>query len=469
MGGTELSPFDSIRYLPLYYDSADSHNSALHLILTLRPEWNESRDTIEFIRFTEGITNTLLKAVNKLPGLSETEIDNEAILLRAYGKGTDVLIDREKETSAHSLLARHRLAPALLARFDNGLLYKYIQGRACAPADLRRPEVWRGVAQRLGEWHATLPISSISSLCPTASQLNGSLSPSPHSKRASLSLADMAALTPGMPVPNLWTTMQKWMLALPSSSPSDTSRRDVLQKELQWLAALLADTPGVAGSDQPFVFAHCDLLSGNVIIEPEPTSTPSPSSASPSRRSSASDGSSDADAHHQPTAAAARVSFIDYEYTSPAPAAFDLANHFAEWGGFDCDVHALPTRRVRRAFLRAYLHSYSQHLHPHNNHTSPSTSTTTSTTSDAASDSEPDLDALCAQVDAFRGVPGFYWGVWALIQAQISLIEFDYKGYAEVRLGEYWAWKREESGERGRMGEEMPERERRWARDGEDE
>lgn len=39
----------------------------------------------------------LLKAVNKLPGLSKTEVDEDAILLRAYGKGTDVLIDRESE------------------------------------------------------------------------------------------------------------------------------------------------------------------------------------------------------------------------------------------------------------------------------------------------------------------------------------------------------------------------------------
>lgn len=49
------------------------------------------------MRFTDGITNTLLKAVNNLPGLSKTEVDEDAILLRAYGKGTDVLIDRESK------------------------------------------------------------------------------------------------------------------------------------------------------------------------------------------------------------------------------------------------------------------------------------------------------------------------------------------------------------------------------------
>ncbi|KAL5120281.1 hypothetical protein ACEQ8H_001839 [Pleosporales sp. CAS-2024a] len=407
------SPYDSLRHIPQYYDNTDSHNSALSLILTLRPEWRDSKDTIEFVRFTDGITNTLLKAVNKLPHLSKADVDQDAILLRAYGKGTDVLIDRENETRAHSLLARHNLAPALYARFENGLLYKYIAGTVCAPADLRRPEVWRGVAQRLGEWHATLPISSISGTCPEPSQLP------PHNKRASL--ADMAQLTPGKPIPNVWTTMQKWILALPASTTAQSTRREQLMTELESLTKLLGDTPGVGGAN-PFVFAHCDLLSGNVIIEP------SSSSASPSRRSSTSSASDEQET-------AATVSFIDYEYSTPAPASFDIANHFAEWGGFECDYSVMPTRGTRRAFLREYLQSFSAHQN--------------------RTYKDSDLDELFEQVDKYRGVPGFYWGIWALIQAQISLIDFDYASYAEVRLGEYWAWKEQK----------MTEREKRWAQE----
>lgn len=53
--------------------------------------------------------------------------------------------------------------------------------------------------------------------------------------------------------------------------------------------------------------------------------------------------------------------------------------------------------------------------------------------------------------------------MWSLIQAQISQIDFDYAGYAETRLGEYWAWKREMDGSRKKAGEEMPLREQRWA------
>ncbi len=72
---------------------------------------------------------------------------------------------------------------------------------------------------------------------------------------------------------------------------------------------------------------------------------------------------------------------------------------------------------------------------------------------------------LFQAVDLFRGIPGFYWGIWALIQATISQIDFDYASYAEVRLGEYWAWRAEEDGSRVRSGKEMPLRERRWAQE----
>ncbi|KAH7130773.1 ethanolamine kinase-like protein [Dendryphion nanum] len=433
--GSDTSPFDSIRHIPLSYNYADSHNTALNLILTLRPEWRETKATIDFVRFTDGITNTLLKAINKLPGLSETDIDRDAILLRAYGKGTDVIIDRERESLSHSLLARHNLAPDLLARFDNGLLYKYIQGTVCQPSDLRRPEIWRGVAQRLGEWHATLPVSSISTTSPTPSPSQIS----PESKRvpasasastsASLDSSSALPLAPGQPIPNIWTTMQKWIQVLPSDTPAHTTRRSQLSRELAWLTTHLGTSPSPSN---PFVFAHCDLLSGNVIIEP------TPSSASQSRRSSASGGSEEIDS-------AATVSFIDYEYTCPAPASFDIANHFAEWGGFDCDYSVLPTRAVRRAFLREYLRSYALHLN--------------------RTHKESEVDELFEQVDRYRGVPGIYWGIWALIQSQISLIDFDYKNYAEVRLGEYWAWKREVLGERVKAGEALPEREVRWGQE----
>lgn len=48
-----------LRHIPLSYNNADSQSSALRLILTLLPEWEHGEGPIEFIRFTDGITNTV--------------------------------------------------------------------------------------------------------------------------------------------------------------------------------------------------------------------------------------------------------------------------------------------------------------------------------------------------------------------------------------------------------------------------
>jgi hypothetical protein len=48
-----------VRHIDLSYDNADSQRSALDLVISLCPEWATSRDTIEFVRFTDGITNTV--------------------------------------------------------------------------------------------------------------------------------------------------------------------------------------------------------------------------------------------------------------------------------------------------------------------------------------------------------------------------------------------------------------------------
>lgn len=61
MGSVECqSPVTpEFRYIPLSYSHADSQASALRLILTLNPHWEGPGNNIEFVRFTDGITNTV--------------------------------------------------------------------------------------------------------------------------------------------------------------------------------------------------------------------------------------------------------------------------------------------------------------------------------------------------------------------------------------------------------------------------
>lgn len=48
-----------LKYIPLSYNHADSENSARKLVTALFPEWESSEGEIQFIRFTDGITNTV--------------------------------------------------------------------------------------------------------------------------------------------------------------------------------------------------------------------------------------------------------------------------------------------------------------------------------------------------------------------------------------------------------------------------
>lgn len=54
--------YGALRYIPLSYNHADSQASALRLVLALRPEWEHAEGKIEFVRFTDGITNTVRTA-----------------------------------------------------------------------------------------------------------------------------------------------------------------------------------------------------------------------------------------------------------------------------------------------------------------------------------------------------------------------------------------------------------------------
>ncbi|KAI8690636.1 hypothetical protein NCS56_00054600 [Fusarium sp. Ph1] len=422
--------FGHVPFLDLAYDNNDSDNSARKLILTLMPDWASEDSNVDFVRFTDGITNTLLKAVNRRPGLSKLDVDKDSILLRAYGHGTAILIDREREAENHELLMRHGLATQLLARFKNGMLYRYILGTAARAQDLSDPLILTAIARRLAQWHATVPCLPDPNHARDDRHVNGTASTNGTSNghvngngngldhvnghvngngtKARQDMIDNAA--PGKPPPNMWTIMQKWIFALPTDTDAQRERQALLQQELEGMIKKLSQRPGLGKNG--LVFAHCDLLCANVII-------------------------------HRDGDAAPTVDFIDYEYATPSPAAFDVANHFAEWAGYDCDYSAVPRQDQRLAFVKEYIKTYF------------------SLTGEDV-DEEAEVRKLMDEVDAYRGVPGFYWGIWSQIQSVISKIDFDYAQYAELRLSEYWAYKAEDDGSRKAAGEEMPLREKTW-------
>lgn len=396
----------ALRHIPFAFDTTEPEKSALELVEEYSKSWKDDEGEVKFTRFTDGITNTLMKATKRRPGLSDAEVDQDAILMRAYGKGTDVIIDRERELRAHNQLATFGLAPPLLARFNNGLMYKFIPGKVCGYQDLHKPEIYRQVAKRLAQWHATLPLIAIAATPVLDAKAPDQKHLAPKNGQST------------RPFPNTWTVLQQWIDALPENTEKERERKKTLNVELSEMSAKLGETPGLNGKN--YVFAHHDLLCGNVIVDETVAGDEKP------------------------------VSFIDYEYATPGPQAFDIANHLAEWAGYDCVHSAVPTKSQRREFIEHYVASFHYHSIPDDEDITMEV------------DFQRDIEQLYEQVELFRGMPGLFWGVWALIQAMISQIDFDYASYAELRLSEYWAWKEEHNGSREREGREMHVREKKW-------
>lgn len=142
--------------------------------------------------------------------------------------------------------------------------------------------------------------------------------------------------------------------------------RPALEREFNLLRTTLEDT------DNPIVFCHNDLLLGNVIYN----------------------------------STAGTVTFIDYEYAGYNYQAFDIGNHFAEFPGVtDVDYNLYPDASFQRKWLEVYLETYLDRC-----------------------PSKKEIETLLIQVNKFSLASHFFWGIWSLIQAEHSLIDFDFLG-----------------------------------------
>lgn len=112
------------------------------------------------------------------------------------------------------------------------------------------------------------------------------------------------------------------------------------------------------------------------------------------------------------------VAFIDYEYGAFNYRSFDVANHFCEYAGFDCDYSKYPNEQYQRRWIRIYLEEWSR-------------------LSKTNQSDDDHVEAMFKEVALFSLAAHFFWGLWGLTQAQHSDIEFDYMNYACLRFSQY--------------------------------
>lgn len=312
----------------------------VELCKDLFKEWfNLDESHFSVCTVSGGITNLLLK-------VSITEEEGHAVDLtvRLYGPNTDYVIDRERELRAIPYLSAAGFGAKLLGIFGNGMVQSFINARTLTPSDMRQPKLAAEIAKQLNKFHQVE--------------------------------------IPGSREPQLWNDIFKFYGRASKLSFDDCEKQKTyetisfhdIQNELTELKDLTEEL------HSPVVYAHNDLLSGNLMVNDDQE----------------------------------KLYFIDFEYGSYSYRGFDIGNHFNEYAGYDCDYSLYPNKDEQYHFFRHYLDpTRPQEV------------------------SDKDLKVLFVETNVYMLASHLYWALWALIQAKMSPIDFDYLGYFFLRFNEY--------------------------------
>ncbi|KAK9208318.1 hypothetical protein WN944_000672 [Citrus x changshan-huyou] len=187
---------------------------------------------------------------------------------------------------------------------------------------------------------------------------------------------------PGSKEPQLWNDVSKFFEKASSLKFDEIEKQSMYEtisfKEVQKEIVELKELAGHLNA--PVVFSHNDLLSGNIMVNDEQE----------------------------------KLYLIDFEYGSYNYRGYDIGNHFSEYAGYDCDYSLYPNKDEQNHFFRHYLRP------------------------DKPEEvSDQDLEVLYVEANTFMLASHLFWALWALIQAKMSPIDFDYLGYFFLRYNEY--------------------------------
>ncbi|XP_057485492.1 probable ethanolamine kinase [Actinidia eriantha] len=300
-------------------------------------ELDNSHFSVETV--SGGITNLLLKV-----SVREENGNIVNMTARLYGPNTDYVINRERELQAIRYLSAAGFGAKLLGVFGNGMVQSFINARTLTPSDMRQPKLAGEIAKQLCRFHQVE--------------------------------------IPGSKEPQLWNDIFKFFQkASTLTFDNDEKQRKyetVSFEEVHNEVIKLKELTGYF--DAPVVFAHNDLLSGNLMLNDEEE----------------------------------KLYLIDFEYGSYNYRGFDIGNHFNEYAGYDCDYSLYPSKDEQYHFFRHYLQPEKPE-----------------------EVSDEDLEALYIETHTYMLASHLYWALWALIQAKMSPIDFDYLGYFFLRYDEY--------------------------------
>ncbi|KAM9072611.1 choline/ethanolamine kinase isoform 1-T1 [Megaptera novaeangliae] len=339
-----------------------------------------------------GLSNLLFRCSlpDHLPSVGE---EPREVLLRLYGailQGVDSLV---LESVMFAILAERSLGPQLYGVFPEGRLEQYIPVRA-------RPRPPRSIS---------FPSPYSPSQCLPSHPSPQSRPLKTHELREpvlSAAIATKMAQFHGMEMPFtkeprwLFGTMERYLKQIQDLPPTGLPQMNLLemyslQDEMGSLRKLLDSTPS------PVVFCHNDIQEGNILLLSEPENA---------------DG----------------LMLVDFEYSSYNYRGFDIGNHFCEWvydytheewPFYKAQPANYPTRGQQLHFIRHYLAEVKKG-------------------ETVSREEQRKLEAdLLAEANRYALASHFFWGLWSILQASMSTIEFGYLEYAQSRFQFYFQQK----------------------------
>ncbi|XVF88393.1 hypothetical protein PTKIN_Ptkin19aG0047500 [Pterospermum kingtungense] len=276
---------DSIPYSHLTVDTNLSFSvmvpRVIELCKDLFGKWKKLDDSCFSVETVSGgITNLLLKV-----SVREENGDNVAVTVRLYGPNTEYVINRERELQAIKYLSAAGFGAKLLGVFGNGMVQSFINAGTLTPSDMRKPKLAAEIAKQLRRFHQVE--------------------------------------IPGSKEPQLWVDMFKFFEKASALQFEDTDKQRIYEtisfKEVHEEITQLKELTDLLNA--LVVFAHNDLLAGNLMLNDEYD----------------------------------KLYIIDFEYGSYNYRGFDIGNHFNEYAGYDCDYSLYPSKDEQYRFFRHYL------------------------------------------------------------------------------------------------------------------
>ncbi|XP_063379777.1 ethanolamine kinase [Cydia fagiglandana] len=342
-------------FVPVQIEENDIYTGIFKLLEVIRPEW--SKEHVKFKLYTDGITNKLVACQYQSQAQFNDNISsgNNVVLVRIYGNKTDLIIDRTAELRNIKKLNVLGLAPKIYGIFENGLAYQYYPGITLNVDTVLDSKVWPLVAKQMAKMHKV------------------QLGPEVTKK------------------PMVWDKIDQFLNLLPEPFTDETKQKRFVDS-FGSLTKLRIESERlksyVTKTESPIVFAHNDLLLGNVI-------------------------------HNQDEGT---ISFIDYEYAAYNYQAFDIANHFNEFVGLsidDIDYAKYPSKEFQMSWIAAYLAEFLN----------------------VDSPDQRAVEKVYEEVQQLALASHFMWGAWSLVQFELSDIDFDFGRYAKIRFGRYFELK----------------------------